>query len=1482
MKMKTLNRGLVGVFTAVTWLFASVVACRAQTTLTIDSCMDETNNFSPQMGAVVIGSPGDLWNGTFNTEGIGAGCLFDTFGNILPGASIGLVNANYYESTGGGNPIGVPGYRTLGLMAPYANNQNKVMTMSINGLGAYAGCPFTLVLYGAGNGTGQGDIINITGGATSTGPLVGATTGTSRYVSLGIGICYTNFTGTINGSTLSLSVNNNGSSGGGGYCAINGFQLQISGAPSAAPIVSTQPQSITVLTNNTAIFTVPTVSSTAVTYQWAAAATGSGGPYVNLNNGGQFSGVNSPTLTITNVSPANAMDYVVTVQNANGSVQSSPATLTVPAAQGSGYDPYQLMDVQFGAGISSGNIQSGAAVLGQGGDTWNPMQYFAGPLLISANQGNSFNFAPTNLVDSWGVVLTNVGVSSYNWSGKSSNAQGTPSDASYNSPVATTNLMGNYFYTTGNAAPSNAIVEIIYGLAPYVGENLNLVIYAAGNAAGQGSALNILSGASGGNTASTLTTTAASRKVSAGIGVAYNTFSGTLTNGTLMFSVTNNGSTQYGPINGFQLQLSPVNNEPPVIALNPASATVVVGNAWTFTVGADGGPGNTLSYQWYTNGVAVSGATSNSFTINPVLPVNSGSYYVVVSDNNGSATSAVANLSEITSPIVLNQFPVTYNTVQTTNYLSLYAGANPTFSVSDTGGLPIAYQWFTNGVAVGNATNAGMTLTGASVVSPGTNIIYCILTNLWGSATTAVWSASVVTDPANSAGGPASYPQGVLALNPIAYWRLNDYQVEGDNGNGDDGYIAYDYVGGNNAIYTNAYLQNTGYNPAGDPSDTSVEFGYGYANNSDAGLVGTNIDFSVPAGQNAEFSLSCWANWNVTNVCSLIAKGYGNGGEELVLCCDDKGYVRFGMRTANGTYYSAEAPISEGNWIHVVGVCDEANTNLTVFVNGVLGKSTWIPRTNGILADVGRNLIIGARSSSLANDEAGIYNNQFEGYLNDVAIFNYALNSNEVQQLFVEGGLGPVISAEPVNTEADFGGGTATFSVVASGATSYQWYSVLNGVTNLLTGQTGSTLVLSNLTSSATNYVVEAINQYGVSYSGPASVNVVSGAPQIMAGPNNPFYAVGGEIGTNYVTAYGTWPLAYQWQYSNSLSWVNVSFPGIFGTQTNVLTLADPYPDDAGSYQVVVTNIDGVSTSSPAQLVVMVPLTFNTNGANGSGLFWTANPQNPPPVYSNDLLTITYTNNPSEGTGVYFYQIPQYVGAFEASFTYEALYAGTQPMADGATFCIQNDSRGAGAFGTGGGNLAYNGNAPGASGAVITPSVALELNIFPGNGVGGMGYSVNTNGGIGPTKPPGSVVLTNVPVDVTIYYANGLMALTFSNEVLGYTFSTNVNVNIPETLGANMGYVGFTGAFGGDYATQTITNFTFVSLPSQAIALNKSNAVVSWPAYIPGYVLQQNSSVNSGNWVNVTNPLNYVNGTNLVIMPATGTNEMFYRLMFVP
>ena len=82
----------------------------------------------------------------------------------------------------------------------------------------------------------------------------------------------------------------------------------------------------------------------------------------------------------------------------------------------------------------------------------------------------------------------------------------------------------------------------------------------------------------------------------------------------------------------------------PVITTNPTGVTVNLGDTPTFTVGASGSP--TLTYQWYTNFVAVAGATNSSYTISPIVGADNGmQVYAVVSSPYGSATSTAATIS---------------------------------------------------------------------------------------------------------------------------------------------------------------------------------------------------------------------------------------------------------------------------------------------------------------------------------------------------------------------------------------------------------------------------------------------------------------------------------------------------------------------------------------------------------------------------------------------------------------------------------------------------------------------------------------------------------------------------------------------------------------------------------------------------------------------------------------------------------------------
>jgi len=94
----------------------------------------------------------------------------------------------------------------------------------------------------------------------------------------------------------------------------------------------------------------------------------------------------------------------------------------------------------------------------------------------------------------------------------------------------------------------------------------------------------------------------------------------------------------------------------PTITTQPASQTVTVGATATFTVAASGTA--PLSYQWYKNGSAVSGATAASYVTPAATTADNGStFYAKVTNTAGSATSSTATLtvtSSTGSDLILN------------------------------------------------------------------------------------------------------------------------------------------------------------------------------------------------------------------------------------------------------------------------------------------------------------------------------------------------------------------------------------------------------------------------------------------------------------------------------------------------------------------------------------------------------------------------------------------------------------------------------------------------------------------------------------------------------------------------------------------------------------------------------------------------------------------------------------------------------------
>jgi hypothetical protein len=355
-----------------------------------------------------------------------------------------------------------------------------------------------------------------------------------------------------------------------------------------------------------------------------------------------------------------------------------------------------------------------------------------------------------------------------------------------------------------------------------------------------------------------------------------------------------------------------------------------------------------------------------------------------------------------------------------------------------------------------------------------------------------------------------------------------------------------------------------------------------------------------------------------------------------------------------------------------------------------------------------------------------------------------------------------------------------------------------------------------------------------------------------------------GSTASFSVVINGAQPITYTWLQTTSTA-TNVVTNGsrISGANSGVLTIRDVQLSDAGTYQVSATNADGGPVnSSQATLIVAPTLSFFDN--SGAGFVSDGNPE-----WADGGLYLTLDVG-NEAKAV-FYQSPVYVGGFEASFDYQLTSGSNAAFADGITFCLQNDPRGASAIGSVGSQLAV--GTPNA----ISPSVELEFNIYEANTVGGVGIAVETNGAIGTVKPTGSVAINSGDaIAVNLTYLGGVLTINLQDTSTEAKFTLTTNVNIPSKIGTNMAYVGFTGSDGGDKSQQFVSNFSFIPVPSLTIQ-SPNGPTISWPSAIGNYVLQETSSLLDTNWVTVPNAVTATNGQNQVtITPGSGSE--FYRL----
>ena len=801
----------------------------------------------------------------------------------------------------------------------------------------------------------------------------------------------------------------------------------------------------------------------------------------------------------------------------------------------------------------------------------------------------------------------------------------------------------------------------------------------------------------------------------------------------------------------------------------------------------------------------------------------------------------------------------------------LFVGETFLASVTVTGPSPYTYYWYRGATLLPSQTASVLTLNNVQLSDSGA--YSCTISNIYGTTNSTSEALTVLARP-------AGYASTILADNPIAYWRLDEGP---DDANGNDGTIANDYVGSHNGKYTNVVLGVPGYNPPIDP-DTAVAFGQ--RPNTNPAYVGgvTGINFQSPTNVPKAFSIEAWMQGVTVQAddAGIVSLGIGGGGEQFNLDAGGTAHaMRFFFRDAAGNTHPIITSIStsDNQWHHLIVTVDEVNSNMFFYHNGLVVGSNALTGNLGILTENSpTNLFyIGSRPASTAS----IYppTNLFQGNIDEVAIYNYSLSAAQAQAHFFGAELPPTITLQPTNVTVSEGT-TATFNAAAYGAPTlaYQWWNSGGSTpTTPLSGQTSPTLTFNNAGPglSGNFYQLVVSNNFGAVTSAVAQLTVVSGPPQILGG---------GDLQSTYflyadtpmvlpVTVGGTQPFTYGWSYNGA----PMSNGGrVSGANTATLTVNPIEVVDSGTYQLFITNGNGVGQSTLATVTVVPSLSFN-----GAGVSWTAN-GNGTGVngYVNGTNNVTLTDGGTAEAFSSFFSTPVYIGGFKASFTYQDVNLGG---ADGATFCVQNDPRGAAARGPDGGGLGYGINTGDTSTTPITPSVALALNLYTDGA--GPGIAISTNGNTGSAggtltyTAPGAIALgSGDPINISLIYLNGAVSLSMTDTVSLATFNTTVPVNIPAVVGGNTAYVGFTGATGGVASQQVITNFTFVSIPPVAITHTANTVTLAWPLSSGGYQVQSTPSINPTTWTTLTNIPSAVGGNNQVTL-TVAPGATFYRLV---
>jgi hypothetical protein len=561
-------------------------------------------------GAAAIGSPGDTWNQPATAAGQTPAT---TALNLVNSSSSGLTLTCLYVYGQGGSAPAMSNAPALFTSSVFMEPGN-VGTLTISGFNNNQFVADLYIYSAAFEDTNGGTIADgDQGGVFTVGSTTLGTDDNGTIIPYTLGTNYVHFTNLIAGGDGNLVITWTTFLGDGTEC--EGLQIALATPLAPASFVQ-QPASETAAAGASATFSVQTTNGSGrYIYQWQ-------------QNGSNLSGQTNSTLVLSSVtSGMNGDTYDVVVNDGITEITSTNATLTV-------VESMQLLNIDVTDWNTSSPVYDGPGALGGISDTnWN------GLTVLGDGSGNPVTINLSDITNSLGSAT------SFNFSLTAVNPGGGHNSASLTNGCNPVGLLGHYGYTYGGAG---AFIGTFTNLNAYNGEPFTVVYYA-----GNSSEIGICDGV-------TLTNIETVRDITAGNGVAYQTFTGFVTNGQVQFTVTNYDGDTYSTLSGAQLQIIVSNLLS--FATQPANQIAAIGSSAAFSTQATNGSGY-YTYQWQQNGSNLSSQTNSTLTLTGVTTNMNGYIYdVIVSDGITNITSTSVTLTVVESVQLLNIDVYDWNT----------------------------------------------------------------------------------------------------------------------------------------------------------------------------------------------------------------------------------------------------------------------------------------------------------------------------------------------------------------------------------------------------------------------------------------------------------------------------------------------------------------------------------------------------------------------------------------------------------------------------------------------------------------------------------------------------------------------------------------------------------------------------------------------------------------------------------------------------